>query len=78
MSIFTKTKNYSLQDIINICNKNDLITVDCLKDENVISVEEWNDGEGGDCLFEFHKTGKDLFKLTWAEKQPTNEEKLER
>ncbi len=61
MGIFTKNKNYSLPEIINVCDKNSLITVDCLKDENMISVEK----EGADCLFEFHKIGEDLFKLTW-------------
>ena len=61
MAIFSKAKNYSLQEIINICDKNDLITVDCLKDENMVSVEK----EGADCLFEFHKIADDLFKLTW-------------
>lgn len=61
MEIFTKNKNYSLPEIINICNKNGLITVDCLKDENMVSVEK----EGADALFEFHKIGEDLFKLTW-------------
>jgi hypothetical protein len=62
MTIFTKSKNYSLREIIDICDKNGLITVDCLKDENIISIEE----KGGDCLFEFLKIGEDLFKLTWA------------
>lgn len=61
MGIFTKNKNYSLPEIINVCDKNDLITVDCLKDENMISVEK----EGADALFEFYKIGEDLFKLTW-------------
>lgn len=61
MGIFTKDKNYTLQEIIGICDKNRLITVDCLKDENMISVEK----EGADALFEFHKIGEDLFKLTW-------------
>ncbi len=64
MNIFIKNKNYSLQEIINICDKNGLITVDCLKDENMISVEE----KGVDCLFEFHKIGEDVFKLTYADK----------
>ena len=62
MTIFTKGKNYSLRELIDICDKNGLITVDCLKDENIISVEE----KGVDCLFEFLKIGKDLFKLAWA------------
>ena len=61
MEIFTKNKNYSLPEIINICDKNGLITVDCLKDENLISVEK----EGADALFEFYKIGEDIFKLTW-------------
>ena len=67
MNIFTKKKNYTLQEIINICDKNGLTTVDCLKDENMISIEKWNDGEGGDCLFEFYKINNDIFKLTWLE-----------
>ncbi len=61
MKIFTKDKNYEFQEIVGICNKNGLITVDCLKDENMISVEK----EGADALFEFHEIGEDLFKLTW-------------
>ena len=61
MKIFTKDKSYSLPEIINICDKNGLITVDCLKDENMISVEK----EGADAIFEFYKIGEDLFKLTW-------------
>ena len=63
MEIFTKDKNYSLSEIIDICDNNGLITVDCLKDENMISVEK----EGADALFEFMKIGEDLFKLTWLE-----------
>lgn len=63
MEIFTKSKSYSLPQIIDVCDKNGLITVDCLKDENMVSVEK----EGADALFEFHKIGEDLFKLTWAE-----------
>jgi len=61
MSVFTKDKNYTLQEIIGVCEKNGLITVDCLKDENMISVEK----EGADALFEFQKIGDNLFKLTW-------------
>ncbi|MFA6550956.1 MAG: hypothetical protein WCV41_00280 [Patescibacteria group bacterium] len=64
MNIFIKNKNYSLRKIINICDKNGLITVDCLKDENMISVEE----AGADCLFEFHRINEDTFKLTYADK----------
>ena len=61
--IFVKNKIYRLQEIFEICDKNGLITVDCLKDENMISVEE----EGADCLFEFSRIGNDKFKLTWLE-----------
>lgn len=64
MEIFTKHKNYSLPEIIDVCDKNGLITVDCLKDENMVSVEK----EGADAIFEFMKTSEDLFKLTWIEK----------
>ena len=60
--IFSKNKNYSLSEIIAICDQNGLVTVDCLKDENMISVEK----AGADCLFELHEVGDDLFKLTWA------------
>lgn len=60
--IFSKNKEYSLSEIIAICDQNSLITVDCLKDENMISVEK----EGADCLFEFHKISDDFFKLIWA------------
>jgi len=63
MNIFVKNKKYSLQEIIKICNEHRLVTVDCLKDENMISVEE----PYADCLFEFHKVGENIFKLTWAE-----------
>jgi len=51
-----------LFEIIAICDQNGLVTVDCLKDENMISVEK----AGADCLFELHGVGDDLFKLTWA------------
>lgn len=61
MNIFTKDRSYTLQEIISICDKNGLVIVDCLKDENMISVEK----EGEDALFEFHKIGEDLFVLTW-------------
>ncbi|KKP33155.1 MAG: hypothetical protein A2312_02945 [Candidatus Staskawiczbacteria bacterium RIFOXYB2_FULL_32_9] len=66
MGIFVKNKKYSFDDIVEICDKNGLTTVDCLKDENMVSVEEYEDGElGGECLFEFHQIKNDIFKLTW-------------
>jgi len=61
--IFSKNKKYSFNDIIKICNKNGLITVDCLKDENMVSVEK----EGGDYLFEFKQIKENVFKLTWID-----------
>ncbi len=68
MNIFTKNKSYSFDDIIGICSKNGLTTVDCLKDENMVSVEEYKNGDlGGECLFEFHRITEDLFNLTWQE-----------
>ncbi len=45
-----------------------MTTIDCLKDENMVSVEEYENGElGGECLFEFHRIKNDIFKLTWQE-----------
>ncbi len=67
MKIFSENNNYSLQEILNICDKNRLITVNCLKEENMISVEAYNGGELGDCLFEFHQIENNKFKLTWLE-----------
>lgn len=61
--IFSKDKEYSLKEIIDICNKNKLITIDCLKDEGMISVEK----EGADCLFEFLRVDDDVFNLSWQE-----------
>ena len=70
MEIFTKNKNYSFPKIIDTCNKNGLITVDCLKDENMISIEKYNDGELGDSIYEFKKSKNGLFKLTWVDENP--------
>ena len=61
-------KKYSIKSIIDFCDKNNLITVDCLKEENMISLEEYNNGELGDCIYEFKKTTLGFFKLTWADK----------
>ena len=64
MGIFTKNKNYSLPEIINVCDKNDLITVDCLKDDNQITIEP----EKGDTIYEFTRLAdKNKFTLTWSE-----------
>ncbi|MCX6724201.1 MAG: hypothetical protein NT155_03480 [Candidatus Staskawiczbacteria bacterium] len=68
MEIFTKNKKYSFNDIAEICDKNGLTTVDCLKDENMISVEGYENGElSGNCISEFHQIKEDVFKLTWQE-----------
>ena len=68
MGIFTKNKEYSFNGIVDICEKNGLTTVDCLKDENMVSVEEYNDGDLGDCIWEFKRIGDDLFKLSYTDK----------
>lgn len=65
--IFVKNKIYSENEIKDIVIVNKLVIVDCLKDENMISVEKWNNGDGEDCLFEFDKIGKNNFKLRWSE-----------
>lgn len=67
MNIFSKNKVYSENEINKIAVANDLATVDCLKKENMISIKEWNKGEGGDCLFEFNRIREDEFLLRWAE-----------
>lgn len=67
MNFFSKNKVYSENEINKIVVANDLATVDCLKDENMISVEEWNNGDGGDCLFEFDRIKEGKFLLRWSE-----------
>ena len=67
-NIFYKDKIYSENEINKIADMNSLVMVDCLKDENMISVEELIDGDlGGECLFEFNKVGEDKFLLRWSE-----------
>ena len=68
MNIFVKNKKYSFEEISDICEKNDLMTVDCLKDENMISVEAWNNGDMGDCIWEFDQIKENLFKLKYVDK----------
>ena len=67
MNIFAENKVYSFQEVVDFCNGNDLVIVDCLKDENMISVEEWNDGELGDCIWEFKRIRNDLFRLYYVD-----------
>lgn len=68
MVVFTKNKKYSFDDIVGICDRNGLTTVDCLKDENMVSVEEYNDGDLGDCIWEFKQARDGLFKLSYIDK----------
>ena len=58
-------KIYTEDEINEMARENNMITVDCLKDDNQITIEP----EGGDTVYEFKllKTGK--FKLTWKEKE---------
>lgn len=65
--IFCKNKIYSKNGINKIAIKNGLATVDCLKEENMISLEKWNNGEGEDCLFEFNRIKENSFLLKWSE-----------
>ena len=65
--IFCKNKIYSENEINKIAAANGLATVDCLKDENMISLEKWNNGDGEDCLFELNRIKENLFLLRWSE-----------
>lgn len=74
MNIFVKNRIYSFDEISDICIENDMITVDCIKDEEMVSVEKFIDGElGGDCLFEFDRVGDDQFVLRWSETNHPND-----
>ena len=50
--LYKKNKIYSEEEISDIALSNGMITIDCLKDENMISVEEWDgkDLVDGVCL----------------------------
>lgn len=66
-NIFCKNKIYSEIEINKIAVVNGLTTVDCLKDENMISLEELIDGDlGGECLFEFDKINENKFLMRWS------------
>lgn len=61
--IFRKNKIYSEEEIIEITTKNNMVTVDCLKDNNQITVEP----EGEDAVYEFTRLGnRGKFVLTWS------------
>ncbi|GEM_PF-2432491 len=67
-NIFCKNKIYSENDINKISSENGLTTIDCLKDENMISLEEFDNGElGGECLFEFDRISENKFRMRWSE-----------
>jgi hypothetical protein len=67
MEIFVKNTMYAAEEIFDLCSKNNLTTVDCLKEESMISIEEFIDGElGGECLFEFDRIKCGYFKLSWS------------
>ena len=57
-------KIYTEDEIIEIARENNMITVDCLKDDNQITIEP----EGGDKVYEFTLLKSGKFKLTWEEK----------
>jgi len=69
MNIFLKNKTYCFQEIVDICDKNRLTTVDCLKDENTVSIEEYDKKTkelGGECLFEFDRIKDNQLMLRWS------------
>jgi len=69
MNVFLKNKTYSFQEIVDICDRNGLTTIDCLKDENIVSIEEYNKKTkelGGECLFEFDRIKEDRFLRRWS------------
>ena len=60
--MFSKNRYYSEKEIIDIATANGMITVDCLKEDNQISIEF----EGEENLFEFTRKRYDKFILTWS------------
>lgn len=61
---FQKRKIYSEEEINKIARENNMITVDCLKDDNQITIEP----EKGDTIYEFTRLAdKNKFTLTWSE-----------
>ena len=78
LNCFVKNQIYSLSDIIEICNQNNLTTIDQLKDDSTIGIEEFIDDElGGVCLFEFERVGNDLFNLTWVDEECDSELRID-
>jgi len=62
---FEFNKIYSEGEISEISRENNMITVDCLKDDNQITIEP----EGGDTVYEFTLFENGKFKLTWKEEE---------
>ena len=67
-NLFSKNKVYSFGEISEIARQNGMTTIDCLKDDNMISLEGF-DGKhlSGTNVFEFRHLGNYLFKLKWFE-----------
>ena len=67
---FSETKIYSLDEIAKIACNNGMTTIDCIKDENIVSLEGF-DGKDmfGTNVFEFDMVDKNklLFKMKWFE-----------
>lgn len=67
MNTFIKNNFYTTEEINSICDELNLATVDCLKDENMITIEGFDEGGDldGDCCGEFLRIEEDKFKLIW-------------
>lgn len=68
-NIVRKQKKYSEDEIYEIAHANNLAVIDCLKDDNIICLENLdNNGElGGVNLFEFDRIEENKFLLRWSE-----------
>ena len=66
--IFDICKTYSFDELAEIACKNNMTTIDCLKDENIVSLEGF-DGKNlsGTIVFEFKCIADDKFKMIWFE-----------
>ena len=65
-SHFKINKIYTEDKINEICNKNRLFVTGCIKDDNQITVSEFEDT---DPIYEFTLLKNGKFKLTWKEKR---------
>lgn len=65
--IFNSKRIYIENEIYEIALNHGLTGVDCLKEDNTITVEELIDGQlAGECLFEFTRINATKFNLTWT------------